>query len=80
MKQRKIPFSRSLEGTDQQIKIKALIVEHKKTGLSIADIVKSQTGLTLYQYLTRPFNRLGYYSWKHQVAKWKYPKINFWNL
>lgn len=79
-KQTKIAFSRSLEGTDEQIKINMLICEHKRTGATLNEIVKVHTGLTLYEYLARPFKRLMYYEWKHQKAKWKTPKLNFWDL
>jgi len=81
-KQKKIPFSQSLEGTDEQIKLRELITECEKCGCENPDeFCKAKTGgLDVDSYLARPFNRLKYYEWKYQVQNWKFPKLNFWDL
>jgi len=70
---------KSLNGTPQQIKYHALIAEHKRTKAALAEIVKVKTGLTLNEYLRRPFNMLGFYQWQSE-RKWLTPKISFWEL
>ena len=71
---------KSLTGSDEQIKINALIVAHKRTGVSIGDICLVNTGMTLYEYLERPFNRLMYGQYLRQQLRWKNPVIKFWEL
>lgn len=78
--QKKIPFMRSLEGTNEQIKANMLIAIHKKTGVSVNDIALIKTGMNAHDYINRQFNRLMYYEWKRQRMKFKYVKINFWDL
>lgn len=78
--QRKIPFRRSLEGTDKEIKYRILYSEYLKNRISISILVKDRTGLSLHEYLNRRFNRLGYYQYKHQLKNFKHVKINVWDL
>jgi hypothetical protein len=70
----------SLEGTNEQIKLRELINECKRTGIEPETVCKVKTGLSVDEYLKRPFNRLMYYKHRHQLNNWKQPEFNFWIL
>lgn len=71
---------RSLNGTDEQIKLRALITESERTGVHPETICQYNTKMNVDQYLERPFNRLGYYQYQHQMHTYKQARINFWDL
>ena len=71
MNQQKIPFSKSINPSPQQIYASELEhkfkIENKNRRLSnvpqltLDDFVKLRYGMTLYQYMNRPFSRLKFY-------------------
>jgi len=70
----------SLNGTDYQIKLRAIITECERTGLDPDTVCKFHTGLTEQEYTERPFNRVGFYRFEHERHNFKKPTINFWEL
>lgn len=71
---------RSLKGTDEMIKLEAIILECERTGQTPRDVCLFYTGLSVDQYLGREFNRVGFYQYEHQRHNYQKPKINFWEL